>query len=429
MITKKKTQREKYDETNERYAKRKPTVTPPGRGSGITDYVSYFIKNGYDMEPSITKQEAHVKSQNKKYMSWCTYLLKNGKSTPIYNNVQKGKTVLPGANRVAMRDQANARNSATARARNLGQTNHFEKETWELLVEELDLQFIEYWEPDGCTGDIALSIDGYEFADIELKSGEECEGGLMEFDIPRGKYNHHLIIAIAFHKLENDEIVLTQVFVVTDSELPNANFKPAVDPVRADTYVKFRYRLDDEEHRTALRSLLEDRIQEMGVHKLEDIFFSPSLNTSVSVNQRTELDGFRSIYETLPSSVEMTFAPNKNEATDFALEYRNRTLNISGKTATFNNDDHNGNYSGYRFNKAVAPNSNTCDWVWVTYFDYDDRSIVTGYSVIPAQSVYGNDAESFCWNKSGGRHGVENAVVKYTDIRDCLKILFPGFNK
>jgi hypothetical protein len=380
------------------------------------------------MEPSIKKQEVHVKAQNK-CLSKCTYLLKTGKPTPRYNKVQKGDTVLPGADRAAAKAEANARRSVTLRARNLGQTHHYEKDTWELLVEELDLRFIEYWEPDGCTGDIALSIDGYEYeyADIELKSREECEGGFVDFGIPKGKYGHHLVIAIAFQKLGNDEIELTQVFVVTDAELPNATFEPAVNPVREDTYAAFRYRLDDEEQRSALRVILENRVQEMGIHKLEDIFFSPSLNTSVKETKRTELDGFRSIYETLPSSVEMTFAPNKNEATDFFLGYRNRTLNISGKTASFNGDNHNGNYTGYYFTKGASPNSHTCDWVWVTYFDYDDRSVVVGYSVIPAQSVYGNDASKFCWDKFGGRHGVEDAVVKYTDILDCLKIVFPEF--
>jgi hypothetical protein len=363
-------------------------------------------------------------------MSQCTFLLKNGSPTPQYNTVQSGNTILPGSDRAAMRVEANARISATVRARNLGQRNHFEKETWELLVEELDLRFIEYWEPDGCTGDIALSIDGYEFADVELKSGEECEGGFVKFDILKGKYKHHLIIAIMFRLLDGNEIELTQVFVATDADLPGKTFEPAVDPVRDDTYAAFRYRLDDDEQRTALRSFLEDRVQEMSLRKLKDIFFSPFLNTSVKLTKQKELDGFRSIYESLPSSVEMTFAPNKNETTDFILEYRNRTINISGKTASFHHDDHNGNYTGYYFPKGAAPNSNTCDWVWVTYFDYYDRGVVTGYSVITAQTVYVDyTGKNFCWNKSGRRHGVENAVVKYTDVRDCLKILFPGFNK
>jgi hypothetical protein len=269
-----------------------------------------------------------------------------------------------------------------------------------------------------------LTVDNVNYAPIQLKSSSEYDDGHYNFNVKKGIYPpDYLIIGIGFVKTPTFRV--TQAFMLTDEQLPGLTFKPSIKPVRKDAFEEVRYRLDNPNDVERFRVDLVKRVASMAIHPLEDVLYGYNVNQNVSDTSKKEVTGLRTIHQTLPPSVEMFYSGNKNSTVDFSWRRDGVTKTISAKTASYDHDDKNGNYSGFYLTKGEAPNHEVCDFVLMVYLNYGARDTVVGYSLLTARQVYVDDSrDSFSWRKDGSKYGVDYVIPVFTNIHDIVNRVF-----
>ncbi|KAG5191267.1 hypothetical protein JKP88DRAFT_285286 [Tribonema minus] len=408
------------------WAKAKKPGPPAAKRTKLTfQYLKdKFISWGYNLDDDDDKQKKYIQEQEQR-MSQCTMLQNDGTVTPLYNNIKQGNTAR--ANTTLKEIQArkaagHAKQSATMIALGLGQQNHLEKSTFEALMHATGLRdMLKYqWAPDGVQVDTALkllSTAADAHCQTQLKSSMTTDGGNFNFNISktdmRTKYAGQLIIAIGY-KLGNDgEIIVTQVFVLSDAkDMPGEYLCPRVDPKGEDSHAHLRNRMDGDELQKGCGQTILDGMQKVTHHTLHDTFFSLDVNRYVSTTTKKELIGLEHIMGGLPQNTTMTLASDKGKAVDFSLHRGATSMGISAKTAVLNNKKPDGSFSGYFFNTGAAPDHDKCDWVLVVYLD-KARTAVESFSTIRGSAVYTGNGKAFFWNKSERKKGVDYRIKKY----------------
>ncbi|KAG5187339.1 hypothetical protein JKP88DRAFT_243853 [Tribonema minus] len=379
---------------------------------------------GYKLDDDDDKQRKHIKQQGR-CMSKCTMLQDDGTVTPRFNGLQSGNTRPANASADdinACKEAGNAKRSMAMVAKGNCQMHHYEKETFEALLDVLDLkaELQHHWAPDGVNVDVALkcqdmAVDAY--CASQLKASGTTDGGKFNFHLSKSDmqtmYKGQLLIAIGFKRV-NGDIIVTQVFVLShEDDLPGQVLAPMVDPKWKDAFANIRFRMDDEEQRKACRAIVLQYIHNLPHHPLNDILFSLDVNRNVSKNHKKELLGFKHIKDALPDNTMMTMASDKNKAVDFQLHRSVTSLGISAKTAVMNNKKKDGTSVSFKFHKSAAPDHHKCDWVLIVYLD-KTRTAVEGFSAIRGSEVYNEDGkEDFHWSKEGSRKGVGYRLQQY----------------
>ncbi|KAG5184109.1 hypothetical protein JKP88DRAFT_315701 [Tribonema minus] len=394
-----------------------------------------YVSWGFKLHPDDHKQREYIKSQGKS-MSHCKMLLDDGTVTPVYNNLQSGITAPANtsAEVIKARKKAGyAKRSATMKARGLGQKNHYEKDTFEALLDVTGLRgVLEYaWMPDGANCDVALKsadMAAGTYGACELKASYTTDGGIFNFHLSKldmeTKYKGKLIIAIGFKRV-NGKIRVTQVFVLSDpKDMPGKSLQPMVDPKLDDGCAHIRIRMDgDEQFKVCKKTILEG-VLKVPHHTLQDTCFSLQVNRNLSRNHKTEFIGLQFIQNALPATTTMTLASDKNKTVDFNFNRGEESLGISAKTASLNRKK---SYSGFMFGVHAAPESHKCDWVLVVYLD-KSRTIVEGFAVIRGSAVYteAKKGKMFHWNKSGQKKGVDYNIEKHpaADLPRLVDLMF-----
>ncbi|KAG5179192.1 hypothetical protein JKP88DRAFT_247611 [Tribonema minus] len=380
---------------------------------------------GHSIDNGDDKQRKHIQVQGK-CMSKCTMLLADGSVTPTYNNIQSGHTSPPNMPMEvvqARKEAGNAKRSVTHKARGLGQTHHLEQTTFEALLDVTSLRgVLEYpWAPDGVSVDVALrcadtAADAY--CPCQLKASDTTDGGQFDFNLSKSnmltKYAGRLIVAIGYKQGDDDQLSITQVFVLSHADdMPGKSLCPMVHPQRKDAFANNRFRMDDDEQRKLCRERILEGMRKVPHHTLYETFFSLEVNRNVSKNHKMELIGLKHIYNALPTNTTMTLASDKNKTVDFHIHRAEISLGISAKTASLDHKKPDGTSSGFWFEKGAAPDHHKCDWVLVVYLD-KSRTIVEGFSAIKGSAVYTDDkGETFGWHKSGCKQGVHYTICKY----------------
>ncbi|KAG5184114.1 hypothetical protein JKP88DRAFT_244980 [Tribonema minus] len=381
---------------------------------------------GYKLDPDDNKQQEYIKSQGK-CLHRCKMLLADGTVTPLYSSIQSGHTRpanTPPEDIQARKEAGNAKRSATHKARGLGQKHHYEKDTFEALLDVTGLRnVLDYaWAPDGVNVDVALNSEQMAagtYCASQLKAANMTSGGQVNFNITKidmeTKYKGQLIIAIGYKYVER-KITVTQVFVLSDpNDMPGRSLQPRVNPKREDACAHLRFRMDDEEQRRACKEKILESMLQLPHHTLQDTCFSLEVNRNVSENTKTELIGIQYIKDALPGNTTMALASDKNKTVDFTFHRAGASLGISAKTATLANKKPDGTFSGFLFGTGAAPDHHKCDWVLVVYLD-ESRKIVEGFSVIRGSAVYtdANKSKPYHWSKSGQKKGVAYRIEKHS---------------
>ncbi|KAG5187486.1 hypothetical protein JKP88DRAFT_307716 [Tribonema minus] len=386
-----------------------------------TAYVSW----GFKLDPDDNKQQKFILKQGKA-MSECKMLLVDGTATPRYNDIKQG-TIKPAntspEDAQARKEAGNAKRSATMIARGLRQTNHYEKETFEALLDITGLRgMLDYhWMPDGANGDVALKskdMAAGTYGACELKASDTTDGGRFSFNVSKTdmetKYKGKLIIAIGFKQV-NDKIIVTQVFVLSDpQDMPGKTLTPRVNPKGEDACAHLRIRMDGiQQYKLCKKTILEG-VLKVPHHSLDNACFSLEVNRNLSRNHKTEFIGLQFIHNALPATTTMTMASDKNKTVDFLLHRSGESLGISAKTASLHHKKADGSHSGFCFGTSAAPDHHKCDWVLVVYLD-KSRKIVEGFSAIRGSTVYSeaNKGKAFLWHRSGQRRGVSYKIEKH----------------
>jgi hypothetical protein len=393
---------------------------PACRRGVLSDFTTN-LKNWYDLEPDDEQEKIVTRPYSRS-----KYLLADGTYTQAYDNIQSGHVPPPDFDweEAKLQTIAKRRETVALRPVEQRQMNHFEGETFDALLEIIGPVVHHRWCPDGVNVDVALTTDNVNYAPIQLKSSSKRADGYFNFGTKKGDYpDSYLIIGIGFVKTPT--FLVTQAFMLTNDELPGSTFAPSVNPVRKDTFGEFRYRLDNPNDVERFKVDLVKRVSSMAHHPLEDVIYGYEINQNVSDTNKKEVTGLRTIHQTLPPSVEMLFSGNKNTTVDFSWKLNGFTKNISAKTAVYDNDDKNGNYSGFIFRKKKAPNHKACDFVLVVYLNYGARDTVVGYSLLTARQVYVDDTfDNFCWSKNGFKKDVDYVIPVVTNIHDIVDRVF-----
>ncbi|KAG5178216.1 hypothetical protein JKP88DRAFT_248299 [Tribonema minus] len=398
-----------------------------------------YIDWGYDLDDDDDKQQKKIQEQ-KKPMSNCTMLmalLADGTCTPIYNHIQSGNTAranTPPEVIQARKAAGHAKQSATMIACGYGQQHHRENSTFEALMNATGLRDVlgYEWAPDGVQVDVALkrlSTTTDAHCPTQLKACYTTDRGQFNFNLTKSdmqtKYAGQLIIAIGYKLGDDGEIIVTQVFVLSDADdMPGKTLKPRVDPKGEDSHVRLRTRMDNDDLRKQCRERILEAMLKVTHRTLHDAFFSLNVNRNVAVNNKMELIGLEYIMGGLPQNTTMTLASDKGKTVDLKLHRGAISLGISAKTASLAKKP-DGSFSGFRFEKGAAPDHDKCDWVLVVYLD-TARTAVEDFSAISGSAVYTGDGKEFYWNKSERKKGVDYRIKKYpaSQLAQIIDLMF-----
>ncbi|KAG5180737.1 hypothetical protein JKP88DRAFT_244842 [Tribonema minus] len=419
---------------------KKPDMPASDKGKMLTlvKMKKAYISWGFKLDPDDNKQQEFIESQGKR-MSKCKMLLADGTVTPSYHNIQQG-AIRPANTSAevikARKEAANAKRSASHKARGLGQKHHYEKETFEALLDVTGLRSVlEYhWMPDGANCDVALKSNDMAagtYGACELKASDTTDGGQFNFHLSKTdmetKYKGKLIIAIGFKRV-NGKIRVTQVFVLSDpKDMPGQSLQPMVDPKRTDAIANLRIRMDGDEQYKVCKNTILEGVLKVPHHTLEDNCFSLEVNRNLSSTHKTEFIGLQFIQNALPSTTTMTMASDKNKTVDFKLHRAGAALGISAKTAVLTYKKCDGSYWGFQFGTNAGRDHHKCDWVLVVYLD-ESRTLVEGFSVIKGSAVYtdANKGKKFYWNKKGRQKGFDYVIEKHpaSDLPRLVDLMF-----